>query len=162
MIRGVFVSFTQLEQRETQTVTYCTLASQLPHFLSLLEWCHGPAGDVMSLSSAFPFLSSASAPLWPGTISRARTNKQYSEHVKHCKNKPAITDKALNSFHVYFGNLSLVKNHIVIVKPDRHPNCLENTSQRKKEKADLNQTWLIWFHSLMKTGAAQRSQGGKA
>lgn len=45
-----------------------------------------------------------------------------------------------------------------------HPVCLENTSEQKKEKekADLNQTWLIWFHSLMKTGADQRSQGGKA
>lgn len=132
---GFFVWFTQLELQETQTVTYCTLASQLPHFLSLSEWCHGPAGDVVSISSPFPFLSSASVPLWPGTISGARTNKQPSEHVKTSHYVDTLTKMYIFITHivwqvVFF--LILKKSLSVNVKPDASPSFALKTPQDEK------------------------------
>jgi len=73
--------------RQSPYVTYCTLHSQLPCFLSPLEWCHRPAGDVTSthpnplrlsplspLSSSLQSLASHCA---PGTVNGARTKHRH-------------------------------------------------------------------------------------
>lgn len=120
------------EPRRSPTVPYP------PNSLaSCLCWndVTGQLGMLCPSTLLFPFLSSASVPLWPRTISEARTNKQHGERVKHCKHKPVITDKELNSFHVYCSNLSLVKSHVVIVKPDMSPSLPWKHLKTKKKKS---------------------------
>lgn len=63
----------QEDPRQSPDVTYCTIPSQFPYFLSVLEWCHRPAGDVTSTPPA---------PLCPSPLSPFSMRLQSLE--SHC------------------------------------------------------------------------------